>query len=63
MYLYANDIQSYVHCLPTGVVTGSSINDDCGRSIERLDERESTEAESRQDAVRVDWQGVDARQN
>ena len=50
-------------CLPTGVVQGSSINDDCARSIERLDEGESTEVESRQDAVHVDRQGTNARQN
>ena len=50
-------------CLPTGVVTGSSVNDDCTRSIERLDEGESTEVESRQDAIHVDLQGTDARQN
>ena len=50
-------------CLPTGVVTGSSINDDCARSIGQLDEGELTEAESRQDAVYVDQQGTNARQN
>ena len=55
-HLYADDIQSYVHVFPQELLQAvQSLM--TARSIERLDEGEST------DAVHVDWQGADARQN